>query len=171
MSLWLLLFIAFLPQEPVTSNALLLKVYQLHYNMWLIHLLFVVATVLDILVGYYLGLYLYKHFQKNKIAIYAKTKAEQFKKFASAQSLNFALFMYGPIIFPISAFIAPWLGISFWNAFIYLFVGDLIIWYGGEWLLVLGINFISDPEMALFGILAVSVLIAGGIRYYRNHKK
>ena len=103
--------------------------------------------------------------------MYAKEKAEQFKKFAGNQSLNIAFLVYGPIIFPLSAFIAPWLGVSFWNTFIYLFVGDLIIWYGGEWLLVLGINFISDPELALFGILALSVLIAGGIRYYRNRKR
>ena len=171
MSLWLLLFLAFIPQEPVTSNALLLKVYQLHYNMWFVHLLFVVATILDILVGYCLGVYFYRHFEKSKVAIYAKEKAEQFKTFAGNQSLNIAFLIYGPIIFPLSAFIAPWLGVSFWSTFIYLFIGDLIIWYGGEWLLVLGINFIPDPELALFGILFLSVLIAGGIRYYRNHKK
>ena len=58
MKLWILLTLTFLIQEPITSSGILFEAYQHHYNIWLIHLLFSVATLFDIIVGYYVGIYI-----------------------------------------------------------------------------------------------------------------
>src|SRR5258706_15183718 len=111
MKLYLLLFLAFLAQEPVSSNAILLEAYQYRYNILIIHSLFIIATILDAIIFYYLGLLTHKKFPKSKVVLYANRKSESFLKFAGKSGQRFTLFLYGPIIFPISAFIAPWIEI------------------------------------------------------------
>ncbi len=169
MSLYFLLFGDFLLQEPISAGALLLEGYQHHYNVWIIHLLFVIATVLDTACFYYLGVFFHKKFSHGKLVLYTKNKAEAFLKFAGKNGQRIALFVYGPIIFPISAFIAPWLEISFWDALVFLFLGDLVFWYGSEWLVVFGVkSFIPDPQWALYSVLIIFTLLAFGTKYFRK---
>jgi membrane protein YqaA with SNARE-associated domain len=172
MKLYILLFLAFLLQEPISSNAILLEAYQYHYNVWILHLLFIIATAFDAICFYYLGSYIQKKFSQSKIVLYAKRKSQSFLEFAGKKGTRIALFLYGPIIFPISAFIAPWVEISFWDSFIFLFLGDLVFWYGSEWLLVLGVkSFIPDPHLALLGIFVLSIFFIVAIRFLRKRIK
>jgi membrane protein YqaA with SNARE-associated domain len=167
MKIYSLLFIAFLFQEPISSNVILLEAYQYHYNIWIIHLLFIVATALDSICLYYFGAYIHKKFSQSNAVLYAKRKSQSFLSFAGKNGTRIALFLYGPIIFPISAFIAPWIEVSFWDSFIFLFLGDLVFWYGSEWLLVLGVkSFIPNPHLALLGMFIVSVLFTVGLRFF-----
>jgi membrane protein YqaA with SNARE-associated domain len=171
MKLYLLLFIAFILQEPITSNALLLEAYQYHYNIWIIHALFVIATMIDATIFYNIGARIHKKFQERKVVRYTKEKVTSFLEFAGKHGKRIALFIYGPIIFPLSSVIAPWIEISFWDSFIFLFLGDLLFWYGGEWLLVLGVkSFVSNKYYALYVIISTSVLISFIFRYIRKRQ-
>ncbi len=169
MRIYVLLFAAFIIQEPITANALLLSAYQSHANIWIIHGLFIVATALDAIVLYYLGTLARNRFAEAKIVQWTKKKAGSFLDFAGKNGTRIALFVYGPIIFPISAFITPWLGISFRNSFIFLFLGDLIFWYGSLWIVVLGVkSFIPDPKYALYGVIGIALVVTILLHYIRR---
>lgn len=78
-------------------------------------------------------------------------------------------FVAGPILFPLSAVVAPWLDMSFVRTLIFLFLGDLVFWYGSEWLIVLGVkSAVPDPLGALFGVVVLSLLLSLALRYFRN---
>src|ERR1700723_1228412 len=67
MPLYLLLFGLFIVQEPVSTDAVLLEAYQYHYNVWIIHALFILATMLDIVIGYAIGKWLQRRYSENKV--------------------------------------------------------------------------------------------------------
>ncbi len=88
MNLWLLVFFAFLVQEPVSSDILLLEAYQYHYSIWIIHALFVIATLVDVAVGYLLGVWMQRRLAGSnaRIVRYSLRTAEAFSEFAGTPS-------------------------------------------------------------------------------------
>lgn len=172
MGTFFLLFISFLIQEPVTTGATILHAYQTGFNVWIIHILFVVCTVIDIFIGYYVGAKVHKRHSENRIIKYAKRKAEALEHYTGKHGYKLALIVFGQMIFPISAFITPWIGISFKESFIYLLLGEVVLWYGLEWLLILGIKtFIPDPFIAIYCLVGVALLIVITVRWFEKRKK
>jgi membrane protein YqaA with SNARE-associated domain len=168
MPLYLLLFGLFIVQEPVSTDAILLEAYQYHYNVWIIHLLFIIATLLDIVVGYAIGKWLQRRFSENKVM-------QRFVHWARSVSgpgtygQYLFLFVWSTVLFPFSAVLAPWLDIPFWRTLVCMFIGDLVLWYGVEWLVVLGVKtFVPDPIDALYGVVAASLLLALLMRYLKR---
>lgn len=159
-------------QEPISTAAVLLQAYQLHYNTWIIHLIFALATIIDIAVGYYLGLLIKKKFGDRKLVKSLDEKLEKFSAFIGKNGKIFALVVYSPIIFPISGFFIPWLDISFGEALVFTFIGEIIFWYLPEWLIVLGIKiFVGNPFTALYSIIIVSTLLSLGVKYLFDRKQ
>jgi len=170
MKLYLLLFAVFLVQEPISSNAVLLEAYQYHYNIWIIHLLFVTATLIDIFVGYYLGVMLHKRFSENRFVSYIRRKAESFMELMGKNGRRLVVFIYGPSVFPITAIVMPWIGVSFLESVSLLFISDLIFWYGGEWLVVLGVKtFLPDPQVALYAVIGLSIVLLVASKYIKAY--
>ena len=168
MSLYSLLFVLFLIQEPVSTDAILLQAYQYHYNLWVIHGLFIVATLLDNVVGYALGKWLHRNFSDNT---FMRRATEWARSVIGRGTYGEYLFlcMWSWVIFPYGTLIAPWLEIPFWRTLVYMFLSDLIFWYGSEWLIVLGVKtVIPNPLDALYGVVAVSLLVALILRYLRR---
>ncbi len=174
MKLWLLLTLALFVQEPISTGAVLLSAYQLHYNVWFIHILFSLATLIDIAVGYYVGAFVLKKFGRKKLIAWAESKFEKFAAFLGENGKVVTLIVYSPMIFPISGFFIPWLEVSFTEALVLTFIGEVIFWYLPEWLLVLGIKtFIANPFTALYIIIIISTSLSFAIKYFleRKHKK
>lgn len=172
MKLWLLLLIAFIVQEPISSGTILLQAYQSHYNPWIIHLLFTVATLFDIIIGYIIGSYLQKKFSNHRLISYLQTNFEKFLAFIGKRGKVLGLILFAPMIFPISAFFIPWLGITLLEALVYVFIGEVIIWYGSEWLLVLTTKaFVSDSHTALYVISGTLIVISIGTKLIIRHTK
>jgi membrane protein YqaA with SNARE-associated domain len=162
----------FLLQEPISSNAVLLEAYQHGYNIWLIHLIFVVATLFDIVVGYFIGNFIRKRYAHGRLAQYIERKMKIFSEKTGKAGQRIALMIYGPLIFPISALVAPWLGIGFWDALVFMFIGDLLLWYVFLWIVVLGVKtVIPDPADALYVILGISLVFVIGRTYFKNKNK
>jgi membrane protein YqaA with SNARE-associated domain len=160
MKLWFLLTLIFLIQEPVSTGAVLLEAYHLHYNVWMIHALFSAATLLDIVIGYYLGVFIEKKFGRQKMVAWIRTKFEKFAAFIGEKGKVVALIVYAPIIFPFSGIFVPWLDISLPEALIFIFIGELIFWYVPEWLLVLGVKtFVTNPITGILTIVIVSIVL------------
>jgi len=172
MKLWLLLTLTLFAQEPISTGAVLLDAYQLHYNLLVIHLIFAAATLIDIAAGYYLGKFVRQRFGQQKMIAWAESKLEKFSALLGKNGKIVTLIVYSPMVFPISGFFIPWLDIPFVDALIYTFIGEIIFWYVPEWLLVLGIRtFVSDPFTALYIIIVFSTLISLAIKYFWDSKR
>ncbi len=168
MRLWLFLLIAFIIQEPISANIFLLQAVQQEYNPWLIHTLFLIATIFDILLGYWLGNIIRKSlFTSGRIGNYLNVHFEKFGRFVGKNGTRLALFFYSPIIFPLSALFPPLLGISLRETFIFSLLGEILCWYSVEWLVVLGVKtFIPNPILAIYVIGILSALILLILRYF-----
>ncbi len=167
-----ILIVSFLIQEPVTTGATILYAYQSGFNVWIIHSLFVICTVIDIFIGYYVGSRVHFRYSENKIIKYAKRKAEALEKMTGRYGYKLALIFFGQMIFPISAFITPWIGISLKESFAYLLIGEVVLWYGLEWLLILGIKtFVPDPQSAIYILIGFALVVIAFVRWLNNKKK
>ena len=165
MDLWFLLTGAFIVQEPISSSVILLQAYQSHYNVWLITFLFSAITILEIVAGYYLGIWIEKRFGTHRLIAYIKKRLDAFSAFIGKYGKVVALVVFVPIIFPVAAIFIPWLGVSLTEALIYIFIGEFIFWYAYEWLIVLGVHsFVADSHTALLVIFGISVLLSIGIK-------
>ena len=144
----------------------MLEAYQNHYSVWLMHLLYILATLFDIVVGYWIGKIFHDRFAKSRFSNYARRKMDEFSEMSGKYGKKIALIVFGPIIFPISAVLAPWLEVSFVDALIFFLIGDVIFWYAFEWLAVLGIkSVIPDPTLALYALVALIIVIIIAIRH------
>jgi membrane protein YqaA with SNARE-associated domain len=172
MTLWLLLAAAFIVQEPISSSVILLQAYQSHYNLWLITLLFCAITIIEIIIGYYLGRWIEKKFGTHKLIVSVKKRLETFGASIGKYGKIVGLIVFVPIIFPVAAIFIPWFDVSLAEAVAYVLIGELIFWYAYEWLLVFGVHsFVTDSRWALFAILCVSVALTFGIKWLMKRKK
>jgi membrane protein YqaA with SNARE-associated domain len=167
-----LLTLLFFIQEPISTGAVLLEVYHLHYNLWIIHALFSLATLVDIAVGYYLGIFIRKRFGDRKMVSWLTTRFETFSNFIGKNGNIVALIVYAPLIFPIGGIFVPWLDITLTEALIFTFIGELIFWYIPEWLLVLGIRVLAtDPFTALYLLIIVCTILILPLKYFSGRNK
>lgn len=125
------------------------------------HAIFCIATIIDIFVGYKIGSYIHKRYKDKQLVTYLRRKLETFLEFIGKNGKIVGLLVFVPLIFPISAIFLPWLNIKLREAFIYVLIGEIIIWYGSEWLLVLTTKaFVSDARLALYAVFVVLLLIS-----------
>ena len=171
MTLWLLLFGAFLVQEPISSNVILFEAYGAHYNIWMIHVIFVVATTIDILVGYYLARYLKRRFGQSKFVAWLDKKSKSFSGVEGKWGDRAVLLLATFLIFPVSILLAPWLDISFAELFVISFIGELLSWYIPLWLLVLGIKDAMSGEQNAVIIFVILILLWLVVRYIQRKIK
>lgn len=174
MTLWLLLAAAFVAQEPVTASALLLAATQQGYDVWLIHALFFSATLFDAAAGYGLGYVLHKRFGHTRISCWLVRRAKGFDKLVGRHSKRLILLLWGPMVFPYSAIMAPWFGYTFAENLWLSLIGDTVLWYGSLWLVVLGVRtFIPNPLWAIFIVAALmlTVVLALNIIAARNERR
>jgi membrane protein YqaA with SNARE-associated domain len=173
MTLWFLLALVFTLQEPISTSVILLQAYQSHYNLWLIHLLFTVITIAEIVGGYYLGRWIEGKFSTSRFVIALKKRVDGFSAFIGKYGKIVGLIVFIPLAFPLTAIIIPWFDVSLTEAIIYVFIGEVVFWYAYEWLLVLGVHsFVTDSQGALVVILLVSAAISVGINIMvRKSKK
>lgn len=172
MGLWPLLVIAFMVQEPVSSNTLLLAAYQRHYAIWLLTLVFIAATALDAVIAFFVGSFLKRRFARSRFARFVERKAEQFNRFSGRYGKRFAILVLGPFFFPYSAVAAPWLRLSLLETVVLSVIGDTVIWYGSEWAIILGIHAaVPDPLLALAVTAGVSLIFAFAVRHFFLRKR
>ncbi len=168
---WLFIIFALVIQELVSLNAVLFEVHQQHFHVWLIHILFMVATVVDIIAGFFIGKYVQKKLTHGRIFTFAEKWSARFHSFAGKRGKWFALLLLGNFSFPyLNAFIAAWLDISFIESLIFLFIGNML-WYITLWLFMLGVvSVIPNASIALGVIIAVMILIVILVRKFKIRK-
>ncbi len=156
MKMWLFLLGVLMLQDLFSSAAVLTPLYAGQYSVWLIHLTFIVATILDISIGYYVGNYIKKNASANRFVTFIEKKAERYKSLSKGTTRRrLALFIFGPPLFPVTAFFVPLLGFSFYESFSLLLLGEVTFWYGPEWLLILGMHTFLGSHLWMISILLI----------------
>ena len=163
------LFIAFLFQEPISSSAILLYVYQNGASIWTIHFLFLLATSIDIVIGYFLGKLIFQKYHDSKIGKYISMWVKKMEVYQKSKSSRFILFIIAIAVFPVSSLFMPWFRISLARSFVLLLIGEIVFWYSITWLTVLGVNdSVVNPAHAIIAVVIVSVCLNVVFNFFRR---
>lgn len=171
MKQWLVVILIVFVQETVTLNGLLLKATQGEYSLWVITSLFIIATLIEIVIGFLIARYVKKTLHNGKIKDFATRWSVRFKAYIGKHGRKVYLLLLGYFSFPyLNAFITTWLDIPFWESFWYLVIGNMIF-YTTSWLLVLGIaTVVPNPVFALVAVVGVTILITIITRLWKSRK-
>ena len=169
MTLWLLLTVALVVQEGLSTTVLLLQAYQRHYPLYLIHILWLLLTILQIYAGYYLGKWIQKRFAGSKFESWMKKSTAKLEKMIGERGEAIALILISGIVSPAFAALgASWLEISFTKVLIFALIGDLL-WYLSEWVTVIGAAHLFSDVKADSAIVIGTVLIL--LFMFKFHRK
>jgi membrane protein YqaA with SNARE-associated domain len=157
---WLFIAFALITQEIVSLNTVLFWVYHYHFHVVLIHILFIVATIIDIVVGFIAGKFVRRKMTHGKIVRFAEKWSARFNSYVGKRGRWVALLIIGNFSFPyINAFLAAWLDMPFVESFIFIFIGNMI-WYVSLWLLVLGVASVVPNSWTALAVIVGITLIA-----------
>jgi len=153
------LFVGLFVQELITLNALIFATHQGLYSPIFIHSLFLIGTIVDIIIGFYIGKYLNKKKLPPKIGKFIHNLSEYFLATNRKYERWFAFLVLGNISFPyINAFIAGYLDLPFWESSLFNFIGN-ILYYISLWLLMLGVHSIFKNIYVAFGVAIATVFV------------
>lgn len=171
MKQWLVVLLIVFVQETVTLNGLLLKTAQGGYSLWSITFLFIIATVIEIMIGFTIAQHVKKRLHNGKVKDFATRWSLRFKAYIGKHGRKVYLLLLGYFSFPyINSFITTWLDIPFWESFWYLLIGNMIF-YTTSWLLVLGIaTIVPNPGFALVAVVAVTIFVTVITRLLKSRK-
>ena len=161
MPIWLFVIFASIFQEPATTDTMLFQVRQSHFNLWLVHAIWFIATFIDICVGFILGKWIQKSFKNSKFETFSNKWADRVERFIGRRGERFALILLGVINFPyINSFLGSWLKLPFKSLFTLIFIGD-VIFYAIEWSINLGVrSIIPNPHLALYIIVGLALTLS-----------
>lgn len=156
-------------QEIVLFNGLLAKVHQGEYNVWLIHILFVVATLIDIWAGFAIAKIVKQKYTQGKVVVWANKMSAKFHAHVGKHGRWVSLLVIGHISFPyLNGFIAGWLDMPIRETMLFLFIGNLTT-YAFYWAIVLGISaVVPNPFYAFLTIIGVSVAMLFAIKLIKE---
>ncbi len=165
MGIWALISATFFIQEFATTALVLVLAEHSNIPLWPIHIIWAVATIADMYVGYLLGSLLKKRLSKNKFVEKMDAWAEEFTQALGGYGANIALMFLGIINFPyLNTFIAAWLDVPLNLAILFTLIGNFI-WYLLLWGTVLGLtSFIHNPSIILLIIIALGALGHFGLK-------
>jgi membrane protein YqaA with SNARE-associated domain len=157
----LFIILALFIQEPASTDAAIFQVRHLHLNLLLINVIWLVATLIDIWGGYYLGKWVQNKFQGTRFANWAHKWAGRIENFIGKKGETFALILLGIINFPYAnTFLASWLSIPFRTVFMLILAGDVIYW-AIEWAINISVrSFFVDPHTALYVIIGAALIFS-----------
>ncbi len=159
-SIWSLIILTLFVQEAASTDVAIFQVRHLHFNLWIINLMWVIATSIDILVGYWIGKKIQEKFKGSKFETFGRKWSAKTEDLIGKKGQRFALLVLGIINFPYAnAFISSWLSIPFKNVFILLFIGDALYW-GIEWGVNIGVRGFAGPHTALYIVIGLGLLIS-----------
>ncbi len=130
----LFLIVTLVIQEVVLLNSLFLATHNGLYSPVVIFILFVVATTLDICIGFLIGKQLRRKTANTKFARYIQKQSERFSLSKESKKRWFAFLVLGNISFCyINAAVAGYLDLPFWESQAYNFFGNILsyvlLWY------------------------------------------
>lgn len=158
MTLLITLFFVCMIQEPFSSSAAILAVRQSGISMWYIHSVYLLATITDIVIGYWLGTHIRKFPFITKLAEKLKTKRERYSNFFKYLPRRVVLFLLSPILFPVTIILLPRLGFSFYEIFFISLLSEIVFWYIPVSILVFSLDLITPNGYRMYVAGALLIL-------------
>ena len=151
-----LIILALFVQEPASTDAAIFQIRELGLNLWFIHSLWLVITIIDIFVGYKIGKYFQIRYAGTTVIKKIQKWTHALEEFIGKKGEIFAIVLIGIINFPwLNAFLVSWLHVSFKRIFWFLLFGDLIYWVVA-WMINIGVRFfVADSRVALYGVVGI----------------
>lgn len=173
MTIWIYIAAAMLVQELAVVAAALGFAYRMGLNIFLVHGIWLVATVIDTIVGFKVGAWIRKKFATSLVARHAESLAGSLERRISTNGRRLTLVVFGFLNFPyVNGFIGSWLSLSFRDTLLFTLVGDFL-WYVSIWGAVAGINIVPADSRwgAVAGIALVLGLVLAARAYYHRKKR
>jgi hypothetical protein len=167
--IWLILIIAFITQEFASTGATMLAALAQHIDPWFIHLMWLLGTLGDTALGFFIGKGVQKKFYDSKADLWAQKWAKKIDHAAGNIGIKASLVFMGLVSYPyLVAFAASWLPkIHLRDIFIYVLIGNFF-WYLFEWATVLGIAAAGRNYQLIFAIIAAAgvtlILVSNALR-------
>jgi membrane protein YqaA with SNARE-associated domain len=157
-ALWTSLIVAVLIQESALITAVFVAAQQDHIAVWIIHLLWAAATVLDMYLGYWLGLFVKHHSRHTRFHAWTDQWAGHVRRFLGHHGEALWIGILAIADFPyVNTFIAAWIGIPRKTSFIATFLGNLV-WYVLIWGAILGVRTLTiNPYWAVPVIIGLGI--------------
>ena len=167
----LLVFMGLFVQEMVSLSAIVFATQHGIYPVLFTHALFVVATIIDIGFGFWIGTFLKNKTGQWRVGRYVDSLSNRFSLTTKKYRRWTALFILGNLSFPyVNACIAGYLGLSFWESAVFIFIGDAI-WYVCDWFVVAGISsVVKNTYVALAAVLVIAAATTFVIRKLNGRK-
>jgi membrane protein YqaA with SNARE-associated domain len=159
-TIWLYVFPIFLLQESVLTNTLILTIHEQGLNIWAVHLLWICATILGILLGYALGCRVEKKAAGTKIG----TRLEEFtlsvERAAGKRGKPLMYFLVGIFCFPyVSGLVTSLLKEDIRKVILFLLAGNLVM-YGVHWATALGIrSSLPSGSSAIVALIMITLVL------------
>ncbi len=172
MSLIWLIVPVFFVQEFASTEATLVLAYRGGISLWVIDMIWIAATVIDIVVWFYVGKYVKERsLRSDWIGRTVGKWSARFDKYVGRMGERFSLILLGFITFPyLAAFIAPWFDLSPVQALTFVFLGDLL-WYLFAWGTVFGISMVVTDirvGIVLVVLVAIAMKVVSQMMLYRG---
>ena len=170
MSFWYLIALALTFQQGLTVIAVLVRAHQLNYSFWIISLIWLVVSSIQIVIGYYLGKWIKKRFAESKFEKWLQKYVQKLEDLINKRGERVALIFFAYLVLPIiPAFVAAWLDISFLSTFIFTLIGDFL-WYMATWAYALGaFELLSRVKEGLIIVIVIAFLLVI-ITQFKNKK-
>lgn len=105
-------------QEPASTDAAIFQIREYQLNLWCVHGFWLLATIIDIYVGYKVGKYVQNTFSKSVTVQKIQKWTRALEQFIGRRGEVFAIVLIGIINFPwLNAFLVSWLRIPFKKLF------------------------------------------------------
>ena len=161
MKTWIFVISTLFVQEATSTNAAIYLIRDQHLNLWIINIIWILATAIDILVGYALGKWMQRRLKKTKLIKWSEGWTKRIEDFIGRSGECFVIIFLGVINFPyLNSFLMSGIRFSFKNIFIFTFIGEAIFW-GIEWLINISANrYFSDPHTVLYIVIGFGLLFS-----------
>jgi hypothetical protein len=157
---WFFVIITLIFQEFASTGAALFSAHAANLNPWIIHGIWIVATVGDIAIGFYGGKWIHQKFRNSKLDAWANKWATKIDRAIGKTGVKISLILLGFVTYPyIVAFAASWLSdLALQDIFLYTTLGNAA-WYAFTWATVLGITAAGHNYQLIFTIIAVAGIV------------
>lgn len=153
----IILTITLIFQEAATTGAALLGAQSEHLNPWIVHLIWLATTIIDIAIGFAAGKWVQRRFVDSKLDHWTKKWAVKAEGAIGKTGTKIAILLIAFITYPyLIAFVASWLPtIKLRDIFFYTILGNAV-WYTFEWGTILGITAAGHNYELIFAIIAAA---------------
>jgi hypothetical protein len=162
---WVLLL-----QEPILATIAISYAFQNGVSPHEIHLLYLVCTFIDVIIGFSLGALIHRKYASSRPGVMLKRMMEPMQRFAHEPSGILLATSLLVSAFPFSMLGMPWLSYTKKQSLLMFLFGGTILWYLPIWLIVLGVSWGGFPPqyallIAMLGSALLSYIIPKGVGY------